>query len=306
MALVVLTFATLVGRLGQVQLVGHADFAAEAAALDTRTIVVPALRGRILDREGRPLADNRVSTVVTLERRVIAGRPDRGRALVRKVAGVLGLPPDDPSRAPGCAVRTARRPRPRAGPGRPRCRCRSQRTSTRRGPSPSSSSPTASGVAVESRPIRFYPRPLGTSAAQTIGYLGQVEAADMTPNSGLVADDLVGRAGLEQQYDAVLRGTPGRTVVSVDPRGLVTGVVSHTDPVPGRDLVTSLDAAVQAAAEKALATEMAKARKRGWPATPALSSCSTLAAARSQRWRAPRHTTPTSGRGASRRPTTRR
>ena len=84
--------------------------------------------------------------------------------------------------------------------------------------------------------------------------------------TGLVADDLVGRAGLEQQYDAVLRGTPGRTVVSVDPRGLVTGVVSRTEPVPGRDLVTSLDVRVQASAEKALATQLAAARKRGWAA----------------------------------------
>ena len=48
----------------------------------------------------------------------------------------------------------------------------------------------------------------------------------------------------------MLRGVPGRTVVSVDARGLVTGVVSRTEPVAGRDLVTSLDVRVQAAAER--------------------------------------------------------
>ena len=122
------------------------------------------------------------------------------------------------------------------------------------------------GIAVESRPVRVYPRPLGTSAAHVLGYLGQVRTDEVGAGTGLVADDLVGRAGLEQQYDAVLRGTPGRTVVSVDPRGLVTGVVSRTEPVPGRDLVTSLDARVQASAEEALATQMAAARKRGWAA----------------------------------------
>ena len=63
------------------------------------------------------------------------------------------------------------------------------------------------GVAVESRPVRDYPRPLGTSAAQVLGYLGPVRADEVGTDSGLVADDLVGRAGLEQQYDAVLRGT---------------------------------------------------------------------------------------------------
>jgi penicillin-binding protein 2 len=122
------------------------------------------------------------------------------------------------------------------------------------------------GVAVESQPVRFYPRPLGVSAAQVLGYLGQVREEEVGDDRGLVADDLVGRSGLEQQYDAGLRGVPGRTVVAVDARGLVTGVVSRTEPVPGRDLVTSLDVRVQAAAEKGLATQMAKARKRGWPA----------------------------------------
>ena len=46
----------------------------------------------------------------------------------------------------------------------------------------------------------------------------------------------------------------------------MTGVVSRTEPVPGRDLVTSLDVRVQASAEQALATQMAAARKRGWAA----------------------------------------
>ena len=49
MLLVVLAFGALVGRLGQVQLLGHDDFTA-VSSVDTRTIVVPALRGRILDR----------------------------------------------------------------------------------------------------------------------------------------------------------------------------------------------------------------------------------------------------------------
>ena len=93
--LVAVGFAALVGRLGQVQLVGHDDFRAAASAPDTRTLVVPALRGRILDREGRVLADNRASTVVTIERRVIADRSDRGASVVRDVASVLGLPAGD-------------------------------------------------------------------------------------------------------------------------------------------------------------------------------------------------------------------
>ncbi len=264
--LVVVCFGTLVGRLGQVQLVGHSDFAA-ASSLDTRTLTEPAMRGRILDARGLPLADNRTSTVVTIERRVIVGSADRAGSVVREVARVLGLAPEpllartwlcgeeEAPAAPACWVGSPQAPVPLAEDVDP---TRALTLVERPDRFP--------GIAVESRPVRTYPRPLGTSAAQLIGYLGPVRADEVGPGTGLAADDLVGRAGLEEQYDEVLRGTPGRTVVSVDPRGLVTGVLSRTPPVDGRDLVTSVDARVQAAAEQALAEQIAAARARGWAA----------------------------------------
>ena len=265
--LVALGFAALVGRLGQVQLVGADHFRDAASALDTRTLVVPALRGRILDREGRVLADNRASTVVTLERRVIVDSDDRGAAEVRAVAAVLGLPADDllgrtwlcgeegAPAAPACWAGSPQVPVPLAEDVDP-TRALSLVEQPDRFP----------GVAVSSRAVRTYPRPSGVSAAQVLGYLGPVRTDEVGDARGLVADDLVGRSGLEQQYDAVLRGTPGRTVVSVDARGLVSGVVSRTEPVAGHDLVTSLDVRVQATAEKALATALARAHRRGYPA----------------------------------------
>ncbi|GAA4407847.1 penicillin-binding protein 2 [Fodinibacter luteus] len=265
--LVVLGFAALVGRLGQVQLVGHEDFVGGASALDTRTIVLPALRGRILDSRGLPLADNRASTVVTIERRVLLADRARAEAVVRDVASVLGVDPqrllgrtwlcgeDGAPPAPACWAGSPQVPVPLAEDVDP-TRALSLVEQPGRFP----------GVAVAARPVRTYPRPLGTSAAQLVGYLGQVRTDEIERDDTLTPEDLVGRAGLEQQYDSVLRGTPGRTVVAVDARGLVTRVVSRTEPVPGRDLVTSIDARVQASAERALATEMAAARTRGWPA----------------------------------------
>ncbi len=270
LALVVaLAFGALVGRLGQVQLVGVETFDAVAGPLDTRTIVVPALRGRILDRTGRPLADNRTATVVTIERRVIADDRERAEAEVRAVADVLRLPAEEllgrtwlcgeegAPAAPACWAGSPQVPVPLAEDVDPR---RALTLVEQPGRFP--------GVEVGSVPVRVYPRPKGISAAHVIGYLGQVTAAEVARNDGLVADDLVGRAGLEQEYDDVLRGTPGRTVVSVDARGLVTGVVSRTEPVPGRDLVTSLDATVQARAERALDARMRAARRstEKWPA----------------------------------------
>lgn len=266
---VVLAFGLLVGRLGQVQLVGVETFDPVAGPLDTRTVVEPALRGRILDRRGRPLADNRTATVVTIERRVIADDRAAAEAEVRAVADVLGLPAEDLlGRTWLCGEEGA--------PAAPACWAGSPQVPV---PLAEDVDPTKAltlveqperypGIAVGSVPVRVYPGPRGVRAAHLLGYLGQVTQDEVDTGDGLVADDLVGRAGLEQQYDDVLRGTPGRTVVSVDARGLVTGVVSRTDPVPGRDLVTSLDVDVQAAAERALAREM-RAARRGKEKRPA-------------------------------------
>jgi penicillin-binding protein 2 len=268
-ALVVgLLFITLFGRLGQVQLTQHADYTAAAAKLNTRVIVVPAVRGRILDRTGRPLADNTSLTVVTLERRAVAESEDGARALLTRVAATLkrpvgellarthlcgdaGAPP-----APACWAGSPQVPIPIASGVDPK-----------RALSLVERPDLYPGIAVEAVPVRRYPAPLGVNAAHLLGYLGRATEKEVSaPDSPVTSDDLVGRAGLEQQYDTALRGTPGRTVVSVDPRGLVTGVVSRVDPVPGRDLVTSIDASVQVVAEKALARELAAARKRGLPA----------------------------------------
>ncbi|KGN34722.1 penicillin-binding protein [Knoellia sinensis KCTC 19936] len=267
-ACVGLLFVALFARLGQVQLTNHADYITAAATLNTREIVVPAVRGRILDRNGKPLADNTSVTVVTLERRIVAESDDGAKGLLARVAATVQRPVDelvarthlcgeeDAPPAPACWSGSPQVPIPVASGVDPE-RALSLVEQPDRFP----------GVAVESVPMRSYPAPLGVNGAHLLGYLGRASDKEVAASNGTItADDLVGRAGLEQQYDAVLRGTPGRTVVSVDPRGLVTGVVSRTDPVPGRDLVTSIDAGVQAAAEKALTREIASARARGLPA----------------------------------------
>ncbi|WP_353953310.1 penicillin-binding protein 2 [Knoellia sp. S7-12] len=267
-AVVTLLFVVLFGRLGQVQLTEHADYAAAAASLNTREIIVPAVRGRILDRTGKPLADNTSATVVTLERRIVAESDDGARAVLTQVAAVLERPVDellarthlcgeaDAPPAPTCWAGSPQVPIPVASGVDPQ-----------RALSLVERPDLYPGVAVEAVPVRRYPAPLGVNAAHLLGYLGRATDKEVAAPDGVItADDLVGRAGLEQQYDTVLRGTPGRTTVSVDPRGLVTGVVAQTDPVPGRDLVTSIDASVQAATEKSLVREMTAARQRGQPA----------------------------------------
>ena len=123
------------------------------------------------------------------------------------------------------------------------------------------------GVAVETQTVRDYPG--GALGAHLLGYSGAVSAADEKRNRALHDADTIGRSGLEQQYDSILRGTDGSQIVSLDPRGDVVGTPRDIPARPGDTLVTSIDRDVQALAEQAIAKQIAASRAKGKPATGA-------------------------------------
>jgi penicillin-binding protein 2 len=130
------------------------------------------------------------------------------------------------------------------------------------------------GIIAEVQALRQYPDPDGASAAQVVGYLQPITQAELDRNKGIKVtgfsgDDLVGRDGLEQEYDAALRGTPGAQVLNVDSKGNVTGTASEKASVPGDDLVTSIDARVQATLEKSIDGQIAVAHQAGQAANQA-------------------------------------
>ncbi len=264
-AVVVALFAVLLGRLAQVQVVDGPSYAAAAEVVNTRTIVLPAPRGRILDRDGVALADNGTSVAVTVERATLLAARDGGTDLLTRLAGALHRPVAQVvGRASLCGTTGA--------PPAPTCWGGSAYVPipVAEGVDPTLALAVAErpdefpGVAVVTEPVREYPRPRRVDLAQVLGYLGRSTQAEVTASHGAVtSDDLVGRAGLEEQYDTALRGTPGKLVVAIDPRGLVQRVVSRVDPVAGSDLLTNIDVQVQATAEQSLASGIAASRKAG-------------------------------------------
>lgn len=268
LVLLVTLFGLLLGRLGQLQLLQGPELARAATTVNTRTVTDHALRGRILDRTGAPFVGNAFETVVTVQRAVLVGSADGGRALVTRMAAALGLPFErlwgktklcgtagaPPS--PACFNGSPYVPVPVATDVDPR-RALTLLEQPEKFP----------GVGVTSEPVRAYPRPDGALAAHLLGWVGPPSAEQVAAGKGRIdAEDVVGRAGLEEQYDDVLRGTNGATVVAIDPRGIVTGTVSTTAATPGRDVVTHLDARLQARTEAALASAVGSARGQGLPA----------------------------------------
>lgn len=254
------------GRLWYLQAIESDAYAAAATENSTREVVTSAPRGLILDDVGRPLVRNRTQLEVTLDRSELSRLPDRGAAVLARLAPVLGTTVEDlrnrirPCGAavgPPCWNGSPYQPVPVATDAEPST---ALEILERRELYP--------GVRASAVSVRAYPTPAGANLAHVLGYLQPAADGDLAAQRAdgrldprLGRANLVGRAGLEKQYDALLRGTPGVARVTVDHIGRVLAQVDETPPVPGNDLVTNIDAKVQAIAEQELAAAIARARK---------------------------------------------
>ena len=107
--------------------------------------------------------------------------------------------------------------------------------------------------------VRFYPN--GPLAGHIIGYTGREAPLSVRPieNNDLIFSDSEGREGLEQIFDNELRGQAGQLHVTYDAAGNKTSERIARPPVPGYNVITTLDEDVQRICENVLA----KSCKRG-------------------------------------------
>lgn len=111
------------------------------------------------------------------------------------------------------------------------------------------------GVEIKSRLYRHYP--LGKLGSHMVGYIGRINDRDLLnlEKEGVLSNykgsDHVGKSGVEQFYEAQLHGTTGFQQVEIDADGRAVRVLSSTAPVPGSNLVLSIDSKIQEIAETA-------------------------------------------------------
>ncbi len=111
------------------------------------------------------------------------------------------------------------------------------------------------GVEIKSRLFRHYPQ--GQLGAHVLGYINRINDADMKALekngdiSNYKGSDHIGKSGLEESYERQLHGTTGFQQVEIDADGHAVRVLASTPPIPGDNLVLSIDSKLQDIAEKA-------------------------------------------------------
>jgi penicillin-binding protein 2 len=109
------------------------------------------------------------------------------------------------------------------------------------------------GVGWQEYSTRFYP--YGGMAPQSVGYVSQIQLDELADYQavGYRGDEMVGRIGLEAEYEDALRGKPGGTLYVYNPEGQVVGSVVTVDPTLPQAVYTTLDRDLQRQAQDAIA-----------------------------------------------------
>ena len=191
-------------------------------------------RGRLLDRSGKPLADN--GTILSVG--VVPGEIKDEAGLLKALSEALGLPAD--------VIKQ------RYQGGQPEWFMPIvDRSDTERGDLQTRIG-SIPGVALHDKPARVYPA--GSATAHVIGYVGHPTAAELKQlaSAGLDETDWIGRSGVEAWAEQRLAGTRGGVIQIVDQNGHVLREIARKASAPGQDITLSLDGAIQNAAVTAL------------------------------------------------------
>ncbi|MEV5975627.1 penicillin-binding protein 2 [Streptomyces sp. NPDC052114] len=260
--LVVSLLLTLGGRLWYLQIRNGDEYAKEASGNHVQQVVQPAVRGSILDARGVPIADNQTRLVVSASRTDLMKMKDDGKAVLGKLADVLGMSTKDVSdKVRLCDSKTPQpcwngspyQPIPITDEATPKQALQIRERSE-----------DFPGITAEPTAVRRYAAPGKSNTAQVLGYLSPVTDEEINKakdsDSPYLRSDQVGRSGLERTYDKQLRGKAGVTRYEVDNLGRVIGKAKSDKAEPGANVVTSIDARVQAVSEYWLDHAMKKAR----------------------------------------------
>jgi penicillin-binding protein 2 len=268
-AFIVIGLLAVLGvRLWFLQVHGKSAYVALAAQDRLRTVVEPAVRGEILDDTGQPMVRNASALVVSVNLAVVDQQASSSAELSR-LASVLGISDQTMRQRVRLCTAGVKQPCWQGSPYQPIPVA--ENVSDQVALQVLENKGEFPGVTASTQPIVNYPQPIGTAAAQILGYLQPITAQEMqqlkVPVTGFAADDLVGQSGLEGQYDKELRGTPGLDEVAVNAAGQVTSTIKNTKPQPGQDLVTSINSKLQVDTERILAGAVQQAHAANAGAT---------------------------------------
>ena len=240
-------FLLLVTRLVWLQLVSHGKYALLAESNRIAIVPAPANRGLLIDRNGIVIGRNYSALTLDVNAEEVKGKVDQ---LINDLSEIIDISPRD-RRNFKRSLEDSR------NMGTFPLRSMLNETETARFMANRYRFP---GVEIRARSFREYP--YNELASHLIGYIGRVSQKDkermQAEIEGAKADDpdalqasflpgiqYVGKIGLEQSYENVLRGVPGYDQVEITAGGKPVRTLSSSPSIPGKNIVLSVDIKLQ-------------------------------------------------------------
>ena len=217
-------------------ILGH-QYRVQSEKNRTRLIHLPAARGTILDRNGIPLAEDRI----TFELAALPQELKDPEQVWENLAPIVGVSPEELARKyrKGFQAKFSPVTLIRNLPNDLAFHLEEEKD-------------RLPGILVRPVPERNYP--LGPAVGGVVGYLGLIAPQELTKLKpyGYTFRDRVGKDGLEQQYNGLLRGQDGGLHVEVNAQGKLVQQIGFLQPKRGRRIKISLDARLQQTAYELL------------------------------------------------------
>lgn len=227
----------LLSRLWFLQLEEGENFRERSARNRLRFQRIPAVRGKLYDRLGRPLVDNQPSFDVVL-------RPEYTPDVDRTLDALAGYLPVGHLLPDGRRwLNDSRRP---ADAGLVVARDVAWPVMV----AVESHHYDLPGVSIEARSKRAYTR--GNLAAHLLGYVGEVSQRELDQSADYRRGDIIGKFGVEKTWDAALRGRSGGRQIEVNANGKHLATLEEVPAQTGHSLVLTIDLELQHEAEDAL------------------------------------------------------
>lgn len=240
-------------RLWFLQVVDAPALEERVREVRTRTVKITPERGRIFDVKGRIVADNERVLTLTIDRAVIA-RPLARQQMWARLSGALNTPTEELEDRFLSKRYDQLQPLPLKDDITEELALFLRERSE-----------DYPGIDVREGWRRQYP--YSPIASHVVGFLGAIKESELTyyRNLGYDPDARVGQFGVEQTYEAVMRGTPGFVKYEVDSRGRILRQLERQEAIPGNDVQLSIDLDMQQLTEQALYTQIQVRRRTEAP-----------------------------------------
>ncbi len=231
--LVIILFSILIVRIFYLQIIRGSHYKEMSVHKSIRIIEIPTIRGKILDRNGTVLAEDIPTYKLEITKEDLSNKDEE----IKLISQIIGTPVSEinkklqnanvPSFVPVIIKKDL---------------------TLQEVVKIKEQSFSLPGINVVLSTKRFYP--YGKIGENFIGFVGAVTKEDLQNDSFYNYNDIVGKQGIEKEYEKYLRGIKGKEEVEVDPSGRIMKVISKINPVPGDNIYLTIDIRLQKTLEK--------------------------------------------------------